>query len=308
MTRPAPLNPYAAGEAPGMTELMRALGPARRACPGRAAGVNLLDCPEPYYARELRPLLAALGIKVNARALPGAGTGLDRYGRGAVQVLTSRLLGASGGRAWEALRRLPMRTVVAPLPLGLEGTCRHMAAIAAAFSKERPFEAWWGARRRGWEKRRLELVGRAAGLRAACVVDAGDAGRLLSREDGGLLPVIRLLWEAGLGVDILCRGLDARVLATSSFLVDTPWARETPRVLAASGALGLGRALAEGRYRAVCCTVALAPSLWPAGAAALALEAGDFGVQGALRFMERAIGKIDRARPAPTAFRGGSGE
>ncbi|MBI5210531.1 MAG: hypothetical protein HY927_11225 [Elusimicrobia bacterium] len=254
-----------------------------------SAGVNLPDCPDPFFARELRPLLAALGIKVNARGLPGAGTGLERYGRGAVQVLIPRLLGASGGRAWEAPRRLPMRTVVAPLPLGLEGTCRYMAAIAAAFSMGRAFEAWWRARRPGWERRRRRIVGRASGSRAALVVRAQDAGRLLGREEEGVLPMLRLLWEAGLGVDILCCGLDARALATSSFLVGTPWASETPAVLAVGGGRELGAALARGHYRAVCSAVDLAPGLRPAGAAVMTGESPAFGVEGALDFMESVL-------------------
>lgn len=183
-----------------LVEAVRA-EPGFDAVPRVPGAVNLLGFPWAEGAEGFRAMLAEAGVTVNARLLPELDpAAMRRYRAAELDVIydwpdavepARRLFGALG-----------TPTVVAPPPVGVEGTRRCFLAIGAALGRDRAFEAVWA-------RRHAAVAGPWAQLRAACegyrVAFVGAAGRiddfLADRELLGL-PALASLREMGFEVEV----------------------------------------------------------------------------------------------------------
>ncbi|MFA5139288.1 MAG: nitrogenase component 1 [Elusimicrobiota bacterium] len=212
--------------------------------------VNLVDCPKTYHDEELAPLLASRGLRVNARVFPDIRLNeLERYLEASVQVIPEHLKGMK--TLERALGGLPLRTVYAPAPYGLEDTRAYVRSIGGALPSLDP----------GWEPLRRE----AGRHRLAFVLSPED---LPVFEQPGFqtgVPVPKMLREMGFKADVLLYGRDFK----------------EPQELAAL--------LRRGPWKAVYSDIFFDSRLTRAGKAQFSMRMFEPGFKGALRTLERLL-------------------
>jgi hypothetical protein len=217
---------------------------------GRPGWVNLVDCPRTYLDEELGPLLARKGLRANARVFPDIRLKeLGRYLEASVQVIPEHLKGMK--TLQRALGGLPLRTVYAPAPYGLEDTRAYVRAVGGAVPRPGP----------GWE-----LLRREAGRHRLAFVASPEELPVLDRpgfQTG--VPVPKMLREMGFGTDVLLYGRDF----------------QEPQELR--------ELLRRGPWKAVYSDIFFDRRLTEAGKAQFSMRMFEPGLKGAQRTLERLL-------------------
>ncbi|MFH2204904.1 MAG: nitrogenase component 1 [Elusimicrobiota bacterium] len=259
----------------------------RRVKPDPAA-VNLLDCPPRFFREELAPLLAAAGIRVNARIFPEVHLPtLHRYPAAACQVLPEYLRAIP--TVQRTLTRLPLETIYAPAPFGVEGTRRYLRAVTAPYGKAPAAAAW---SRREWRRRKArwdELTRRARGHRLAFVADEASLGFLLAPGFQTGVPVLRMIAEMGFGAEFLVFAPQGREPKNARRLKALPGFQRPPRLRFFSAPQGLEQALANGDFSAAYSDIFFDHRLTRAGKPQFSMRTFEAGMDGALRSLERLL-------------------
>ncbi len=173
--------------------------------PHCAGSVNLVGLPRTPGRDDLIALLASAGVRVNCLLLPDLDAAqLGRYMSAELQVLYPC--------AWQAesypgvLEGIPMPSLTAPPPYGVEGTRRWFGTILEALGRVDAFEAaWesaWAPHRAAWEA----LTREARSYHVGFVVDDELIDRLREPEKLLGVPLVPLLREMGFGVELLIYG------------------------------------------------------------------------------------------------------
>jgi hypothetical protein len=163
--------------------------------------VNIVGLPKMVGENGLLSILEASGVTVNAWVLPVFNIDeVARFMSGEVSVLYD----------WPFLQRayenllgdLPLKTVVAPSPFGVEGTKRWFAALAEALEAPRVFdEALERHLTRvvpAWDL----LVREARGYRLGFIGEETTLKRFFDTRQLLGIPVLPLLEEMGFGIDL----------------------------------------------------------------------------------------------------------
>ena len=248
-------------------------------------GVNLVGFVADRGRDELVALLEAIGLRVHARLIPSAPRAeVARYGRASAQVFFPNAPFRAMYHA--AFADLPLRSVHAPPPFGMQGTRRWLEVIAQDFGKQaevdravRALEAPLAPR---WEALRDE----ARGHRLAFVVDRADLMRLTTPERMAGKPVVPMLAEMGFGLELFmhaeAHGEGLAELARERLGVD-----HVVRPVADRD--GLSRALRESSASAVYSEIFFDRRLTRAGKAQFHAGMFEQGMGGALRTLERLL-------------------
>lgn len=213
--------------------------------------INLVDCPKTYHDEELGPLLASKGLRVNARVFPDIRLkDLERYLDASAQVIPEHLKEMK--TLQRALGGLPLKTVYAPAPYGLEDTRAYVQAVGGEPPKLDP----------RWDRLR-----RQAGKHRLAFVLSPEELTVFARpgfQTG--VPVPKMLKEMGFKTDVLLYGRDF----------------QDPG--------GLRKLLAGGPWKAVYSDIFFDPRLTRAGKAQFSMRFFEPGLKGALRTLERLLG------------------
>jgi hypothetical protein len=239
----------------------------------RPRTVNLVGFPEGPAVKELVALLREAGVEVRSRVMPHLSIDTARgYLEAEAQVLYPN--GAYAKTYKEFFEHLPIKTLKLDAPYGWEGTLGWARAVARGLGRRGRVRApkelakeWAGARR--------EVRGRGV----AFVVDGFHMRRLTDPRQTWGVPLLRILREMGLGVDILCCG-EAKKKAPSGLRFF-----QTPEELE--------KLLREGRFDAVYSEYTYDNRLARAGKAQFSLDCFEMGLAGAVRSLRR-LGGICR--------------
>ncbi|OGR90670.1 MAG: hypothetical protein A2V88_10470 [Elusimicrobia bacterium RBG_16_66_12] len=235
------------------------------------ASVNLVGFPDGPGMAELSGLLEQSGVRINARVMPALSLSqARRLPRAQAQIF---LPNAVFEPVYEQVfRTLPVAGHVFEPPFGVEGTRSWLRSVAGLFGlqdeADRIFHETFAAWRGRWES----LRGRAAGMTFAFVVDAAQLPRLTDPSLLWGVPVLRLLREMGIRVDVLLHGAKSRG-PLKGF--------KTPAELE--------RLLREGPYDAVYSEFFFDERLARAGKNQFSLEPFEPGVRGAVESLERLL-------------------
>jgi len=233
--------------------------------------VNLVGFPEGAALGELIALLERSGVTVNAAVMP------------ALSLKQARRLGAARAQIFmpnaayepvyqDVFRPLPMKSHVFEPPFGVEGTRRWLKSVAGLFGLEAAAEKAFAAEFAPWARHWEDLRRRALELTFAFVVDRAQLPRLTDARLLWGVPVLRLLREMGVRVEVLLfEGEDRGPLKGFK------------------DAAELERRLAEGGYDAVYSEFFFDERLVRAGAAQFSLSPFEPGVRGAVATLERLL-------------------
>lgn len=252
------------------------------------SAVNLFDCPARLYEEELRPLLDAVGVRVQTRVFPETSIReLGGYLSASAQVLTERFEEAEAVR--RAFADLPIRTVFAPAPFGVEGTKAYARRVAESVGREAGFEeaweAFWSGSRTEWELLREQ----ARRLRLAFVVDEASAATFADPAFQLGIPVPRMLDEMGFGLDVLAYAPSGRLPKACPELARLPWLSRKPALAPFADREGLGRLLRSGDFHAVYSDIFFDSRITRAGKSAFSMRLLEPGAFGALRSLKRLL-------------------
>jgi len=240
----------------------------RRGC------VNLVGFPEGAALKELVGLLREAGIEVNARVMPSLSIdAVRRYLAAEAQVLYPN--GAYAKTYQEFFEHLPIKTLRLDAPYGWDGTKAWVQGVAAALGRKRGVKPALAQAAKdlapGWDAAR----GQARGRSVAFVVDGYHMRRLSEPAQTWGVPLLRLLREMGLGVEVLCFGEAKKGAPGLSFF-------QTPEQLEAL--------LAKGAFAAVYSEYTYDSRLARAGKAQFSLDCFEMGLAGAARSLARLSG------------------
>jgi len=240
----------------------------------RSRSVNLVGFPGGPGLDELTRLLTETGITVNACVMPALGVETARrYLAAEAQVFYPN--GAYEDTYRKYFEPLPIKTLRAPSPYGLEGTRLWLESVAALFGLQGKARAAARAAQRAlaadWQRER----GAAAGHSLAFVVDPAHLKRLTDPRQTWGVPVVSLLRELGFGVEVLCHGRASKAGSSLSFF-------QTQEELAAL--------LRQGSFQAVYSEYAFDSRLARAGKSQFSLDCFEVGQAGALRSLVKLNG------------------
>jgi hypothetical protein len=251
--------------------------------------VNLIGYGRGPALDELKGLLAAAGVRVNAVFIPemnfGAIADLPRaplhvmYPNAAWQAIYDQLLFASR-----------VRSVAPPAPFGIEGTRRWLREVAAAVGVTPDVDAAVAQRleplRAAWDAARA----RAATQRLGFVVGAGEVYRLCDPGATWGVPLLAFAEEMGFGIDVMLGAAErgaARQAAEQVHAVFAAPARHTIRAF--DDPARLERLLTQGAFAAVFSEHLFDRRLSAAGKAQFSLQEFEPGLAGAVRTAERLL-------------------
>lgn len=254
----------------------------------RPDAVNIVDCPKTYFDEELAGQLAALGLAVNARVFPDIHlASLERYLEAGCQVIPEHLRGMK--TLERALGGLPIKTVYALAPYGLEGCRSFLKAVAEGTGREASFKKSWDGVWQGIRPRWEELRREARSHRLAFVASREDLPLLLRPAFQTGVPVLRMLGEMGFGVDFLVFD-SAGTAGAAESLRALPWFDSRPGLRFFRSPAELGRLLSAGKWRAVYSDIRFDHRLTEAGKAQFSMRLFEPGLAGAVRTLESLLG------------------
>lgn len=262
--------------------------PAFKETPRDPDAVNVLDCQPAYVREELEGFLAEAGIRINSRIFPVIDVpALNRYLSAASQIIPVYLRKKES--VIRALSGLPLETVYAPPPYGIEGARSYAMAVARSVGKEQAaFEVWekyWEKHRARWEA----LSKEAQEHRLAFVADESTLEILLRDGFVAGIPVLKAVGEMGFGIDFLIYAPGGRLPAAAEELKRLMWFKKAPEVHAYTDPKDLARILEEGPFAAVYSDIFFDYRLTCAGKAQFSMRTFEAGVLGALRSLERLL-------------------
>ncbi|MDE2492215.1 MAG: hypothetical protein KGM24_15310, partial [Elusimicrobia bacterium] len=235
------------------------------------SSVNLIGFPEGAALDEMKTLLERAGVRVHVAAMPSLTLEQARaLPRAAAQVFLPNA-------AYEPIYEAVFRTIPVPAhsfdaPYGAAGTRRWLRAVAGLFGREaaaeRAAEEAFAPALPRWNELRRE----AAGRRLAFVVDRERLPRLTDPSRFWGVPVLRVLREFGLGVEVLLHGAKDRGPLKGFSTPDE-----------------LSRLLSEGRFDAVYSEYFFDDRLVRAGKAQFSLGFFEPGLRGAVATLERLL-------------------
>jgi nitrogenase iron protein NifH len=233
--------------------------------------VNLVGFPEGPALGELRDLLERSGVTVNEAVMP------------ALSLAAARRLGAASANVFmpnaayqpvydQVFKTLPLENHSFEPPYGVEGTRAWLKSVAGLFKKDAEAEKAFARELAPWKRRWDDLRRRALDLRFAFVVDRGEMPRLTDASRFWGVPVLRVLREMGVRVEVLLHeGEDRGPL--KGFKTEEE----------------LRRRLTEGGYDAVYSEYFFDQRLVRAGTAQFSLAPFEPGVRGAVATLERLL-------------------
>jgi nitrogenase iron protein len=243
----------------------------------RPGTVNLVGFPDGPALDELAALLRETGVEVNVRVMPSLNIDAARgYLSAEAQVLYPN--GAYAKTYKDFFEHLPIKTLRPDAPYGWEGTKAWVARVAGELGRKRGVGPALARAARdlslGWEAARRQVRGRGV----AFVVDGFRMRRLTDPTQTWGVPLLRVLREMGLGVEILCYGEAKKEAPGLRFF-------KTPEELA--------RLLRSGRFDAVYSEYTYDNRLARAGKSQFSLDCFEMGLAGAVRSLTR-LGGICR--------------
>ena len=241
----------------------------------RPGTVNLVGFPNGPALQELAALLREAGVEVHSRVMPHLNIDAARgYLAAEAQVLYPN--GAYVKTYKEFFEHLPIKTLKLDAPYGWEGTLGWARDVARGLGRRgRVGPALARASKdlaRDWESARREARGRGV----AFVVDGFHMRRLTDPQQTWGVPLLRVLREMGLGVEILCHGEAKKKDAPGLRFFRTPEELE--------------KLLREGRFEAVYSEYTYDNRLARAGKAGFSLDCFEMGLAGAVRSLRRLSG------------------
>lgn len=248
---------------------------------GDPALVNLFHFPKRVREEELRPMLAALGLKIGVCVFPDVSfPALPALPKARWQVFCER--SSYPTKVRELLAASPRPVVPVRAPYGVEGTRLCLRGIAAAAGKETEFEKAWAEKMSVFLPRWEELRAQAAGRRLAFVVSEATLPRLLELRYGHGAPLAAMVLEMGFGVDLVYYDRHGEPPALPAALKDA-------RVAVFRSPWELRRALSEGDFAAVYSDIVFDWRVTRAGKARFSSKDFEMGVSGALRTFEKLL-------------------
>jgi hypothetical protein len=255
-----------------------------------AHAVNLVGFARGPALAELRGLLAAAGVSVNATLVPELDpSAVDALPRAPLHVL------APNAR-WRDLYDLllcdtRLRAITPAAPFGLAGTRAWLAAVAAAAAvgaadADAVVERALAPLRGEWEELRAQAVEQRLGL----VVGREDVRRLCDPAETWGVPLLRMTEELGFGLDILIHVGDRRDAQDAAAQVHT--ALGDPgrhRIRGFRDEARLVVLLESGPFGAVFSEHAADARLRAAGLAQFSLQEFEPGLRGAVRTLRRLL-------------------
>ena len=240
---------------------------------------------------ELVGMLEQAGVRINARVMPSLSLGqARRLPRAQAQVFMPN---AVYEPAYEQIfRTLPVPGHVFEPPFGIAGTRGWLGSVAGLFGRAAQAESAFDEAFATWEGRWKELRARASGMTFAFVVDPVQLPRLTDASQLWGVPVLRLLREMGIKVEVLLYGGKGRG-ALKGFQTQTE----------------LDALLREGPYDAVYSEFFFDERLARAGKNQFSLEPFEPGVRGAVESLERllTVGRWSFYKRYASYLQGGSG-
>jgi len=281
--------------------------------PPRPGAVNLIGYASGPPREELRGLLDAAGVTVNATFIPEMDfAAIDALPGAAVHVLFPNELWQSTYD--QLLFESPIRAVTPPAPFGRAATERWLREVCQAAGVEADAGAIV-ARAFAPHAAELErLRAEAGGHRLAFVVGADAVHRLCDPAASWGVPLLPFLEELGFGLDVLIRAGDRASAHAAATRVHARLAAPGRHVIKAfADRERLSRLLREGAFDAVYSDHLFDDRLGAAGKAQFSLQEFEPGPTGALRTARRLLATcrlpffrryrryLEPAPPAPPA-------
>ena len=253
-----------------------------------ADGINLVGYGDGRDALELEDLLRAAVIRPNVRVLPDATDArLEGYANACAQVFLPVA-------PWRSLytsvfRKLPLRSIEAPPPFGLEGTSAWLSVVGeglgVAADTQRVLDAARVSLSPAWEALRAE----ASGQRVGFVLDRSELRRLLDAERMMGVALLPLLDEMGFGIDLLCFDGEFPCERLARNALEALPRHSLHRVESFRDPASLAAALRRSEAFAFYTEYRFDPRLTRAGKAQFSCATFEKGLHGALRSLRRML-------------------
>jgi hypothetical protein len=247
-------------------------------------GVNLFGFPKNYRDEELVPILEEMGLRVNAVLLPELNLASAR------RIMNAGLnVFLEGVGEDPAVRKLlqdnARQVLVVPAPYGISGSydCELRIALAAGMGLR--YQRSWRKRSEAFRKPWLEMKDEAQRYRLGFVINQSNRRRLFDLHPLRV-PIMRLLFEMGFGVDILLYAPEALNIRSRRIVAAAAEAKADVSIHTFGNERELARCLRAAECKAVYSDFFFDRRLSAAGKAQFSLRHFKMGVGGALRSLE----------------------
>lgn len=268
----------------------RRLAAEAAAGPPDPAAVNLVGFADDSVSEDLRVLLAAAGIRVNAHLIPDFSAARIRALPGApVSVMYPNQVWNNHYAHLTGETRI--RCITPGAPFGWEGTRQWLLEVADALGRRAEADAAWEQVSAGYREAWERTCAEAAGRRVALVLRAEETDLLTDPSRTWGIPLLRVLEEAGFGVDVFVKaGERAKAKATAE-AVQSLFRDPGRHVLQAFNTFDLmRRRLRESSADAVLSYHFFDWRVSEAGKNRFSLQVFEMGLSGAVRTVQRLVG------------------
>lgn len=268
----------------------RRLAVEAEAPPPDPAAVNLVGFADDSASEDLRVLLDAAGIRINTHLIPNFSAERIRALPGApVSVFYPNQVWENHYQHLTGETRI--RCITPEAPYGWEGTHRWLLAVAEALGRAGQAEAAWqavSARHADAWRRACDL---AANHRVALVIRAEETDLLTDPSRTWGVPLLRVLEEAGFGVDVFIKAGERERARVAAAAVQGVFREPGRHVLQAFNSFDMmRRRLRESRADAVLSYHFFDWRVTEAGKSRFSLQVFEMGLAGAVRTVERIAG------------------